>query len=109
MSELNEIAKTLRLIEKEICCIVKDGSYNTQEQLQIDDGGINPDTKTFAVGSFHSLSWSVLTGSVNITINGVTVEAPEGSGGSITESTLNANTVTFEIVTGSTHLIWQHA
>lgn len=111
MSNLNEVARTLRKIEDGICClrgvIVSDGSFNSDSQLQIDDGGINPATKTFAIGSFHSLSWSVMTGSVDVTINGVTVEYPTGSGGGITESTLNDGAVVFTIVTGSTVLLWK--
>lgn len=109
MSNVAELARRLREIHTAICCLrtstAENGGYNTTEQLQIDDGGINPSTVTYAAGDFHSLTWSVLTGSVDITIGGVTVEAPTGSGGAIVASTLNENSVTFTIVSGSTHIL----
>lgn len=115
MSSLAELAKRLRQIDTAICCLKNvtvangAGNYNTPQQLQIDDGGINPATYTFNAGDFHSMTWAVYTGSVEMTIDGVTVEMPTGSGGSITSSTLNGGSVTFTIVTGSTHLLWQIA
>lgn len=111
----NEIAKRLRDIADGLCCLqtsitttlTNDGSFNNDEQIQIDDGGINPDSKLFAVGDYHSVTWLVNSGSVDITIgSGPTIT--NATSGVITNSTLNNQTLLFEIVSGDTHIIWNY-
>jgi hypothetical protein len=98
--QLSEISKKLRKIGENNCC-----SHNSFGQVEISAGAVT--SKTFVPGTFHSVSWLVDSGSVDISITGQpTVEYTNA--GVMSVSQLNGQTVTFTIVTGTTKIQWNY-
>lgn len=98
--QLSEISRRLRKLNESSCC-----SHNSFGQLEIEALGTT--SKTFLPGTFHSVSWLVDSGSVEISITGQpTVEFTNA--GVMTVSQLNNQTVVFTVVTGSTKIQWNY-
>lgn len=97
---LSEIAKNTRRLLTTSCC-----NHNSIDQTLIEFGGV--DTKTFLPKTANSIAWLVESGSVNITIDGGTAIEYTNSGIMGFDS-LNNNTITFEVVTGSTVIQWTY-
>jgi hypothetical protein len=93
--------KNIQLIKAQLRCISKAStSFNNAGQLELSDG----EEKVFAKGQFHSLAFYTNSGATELTINGDTVSY--STGGEITFSLTNDDTVTVKAVGGSTLIIW---
>lgn len=83
------------------------GSYNSADQILLEEGGT--ESYSFAIGEAHSFSFSVITGSVTLQFNsGTTMTYEEGEGGGAEYSTYNDQTINFVLVSGSTKIIYQY-
>ena len=82
------------------CC-----NYNNLGQAELIFGGT--DSKTFLPETVNSIAWLVESGSVEITIDGGT-PVEYTSSGVIGFDGLNANTILFEVVSGTTLIQWTY-
>lgn len=96
----DEVGKRTREIKEALCTIRTDidalqqatQQYNTNELFVVSD----TDTLTFPANTYHSISFLVVAGKVNITEAGVEVtEIQAGTSGESIATTLLANPITF--------------
>ncbi len=97
---LSEVAKNTR-ISKDLLCDIKTevaslnttiNEYNTNQQFILTD----TQTVTLPANTYHSYSFTIISGSVDITEGGVTLSnAPQGYFGGMEATTLLSNSVVF--------------
>ena len=92
---LDQIARNTRLMVSCDC-------YNKLAHTLLTFGGT--DTKTFEKDTIHAFSWLVVSGTVDVTIDGVTIEYSTGN--AVQFTTVNGTEVTIQSTAGSAIIQW---